>query len=380
MKKETRIRALSFLIGTISLYSYEIVVNVRNGTSPEKKVLPERVAVILAAEGMKEVAVQEKAQNPVIFANLPEPQGAPYLVQVQYQGVIYSQNLTGIRSPARIEVVVYEKTKAKSSLSLRLLAAVRYQDEGYLSVYHLYYFVNSTKKTYANSLGGVEVFLPEKAEDVSATVALSTEELNWLRLNPQKMSDGWFTLPYPVKPGERLFEVSYRLPYPKKEASVRFISPYAWSQNPKLMVDPQDLEVLLNDKPLKPRYEESLERNIYDLPVEKTIVLRGGTRLEAPREAPLEVSSPLAREEKLLLAMLSLLFFLGVAYVAYKKPLWLKKIYLKEKIRLEAEKLLWQEEKTIALSRVKEEKLKELERRIKTLEEFLENGKEGRAL
>lgn len=349
-------------------FAYEIRVSWKNGTYPGREVFVDKISLLSLSSGMQEIAKAERVRKFYTFKNLPEPKEGPYMVQILYQNVSYSQVIPpNETSPVNVEMEIFEKSSSADILKLRVLTHLRYGEDNELYFRTIYYFFNNSKNTYLSPRGGVEIFLPQEAHNVQGLVSVGSglSQIEWLKLTPQKIKEGLYLLPYPVKPGERLFEVSYQIPYANQEARWVFDSRYSLDAEAKLLVENEGVQIFVDGKVLKAKYEESLEKDIYDIPLKKEILFRGGKPLPKEKEREIFVKPSLNSLEKIFYSTFFLIFFIVFSFLVAKKPSFLQKLREKQKIRLEIEREYLQK------IHADEKKIKEISQRIKNLETYL---------
>ncbi len=379
---------LSLLVATILLMllpgfsvldAYEIRVKLTNGTNPSTAVKAESISLISLENTMQEIARRDNPGSQAVFTNLPEPQTTPYMVQARYRGINYSTTVPPNRpSPAEVTLEVFEKTERTDKILFRMLSEARYIEGEKLHIFVLHYILNKGNSTFADAKGGLEVFIPQGASDISASVSVGSgaSNIQWLRLQPVPSKNGWHSLPYPVKPGERMYQLEYKIDYQPQGTPIEFDSRYPLEVPLKLFLDPPDIKATLNGSELPAMYDDTLNRYLREIDLKKRtrLHLSGGTPQKAtgPMEETTDhvsVASPLSFWEKILGPLIALTLILTAFNYLRRNPAWLRKVREREKIRLQAELRVILE--SSLSENEKRERSRELLERIKRLELYL---------
>ncbi len=136
------------------------------------------------------------------------------LAVAHYRGISYSRFFSATESSVVLPVFERHDSFPEAGISVRTLVQFEVLPEKKLGVMEYLFFSNSTNKTFADDGKGIMAHVPPKAESFQAAVTLdSAGEAQWLTLQSEKQGDGSYLLPYPVKPGERIYQISYVVPY-----------------------------------------------------------------------------------------------------------------------------------------------------------------------
>jgi len=188
---------------------------VRMGT-PGATLGPATVALLAPSMGMEEIASVPLENGRYRFDDIAP--GPPiFLVQVEYQGVTYSQpaRLTG--RPLVVSFDVYEVTDQWQGVRVEMRHAVFRTDGRVFRVDKQFQLINDgpDKRTIYRDGGAFKVFLPEERTG-ETTIAVRAQGQPVSR-DPVATDDPQvFTVDYPIRPGVTEVEVAYILPYPER--------------------------------------------------------------------------------------------------------------------------------------------------------------------
>jgi 5-hydroxyisourate hydrolase-like protein (transthyretin family) len=193
-------------------------------------------------DGMKPLGRTETAADGSFKFDAPA-QGM-FLVQANWQGVQYTQNLPPNAPKTGIEMVVYD-VKAKLDAARQAQHIVFLESDGQnLVATEMIIYVNPSQFTwYDAKRGTARFFLPEgvKVEDVKVHVT-APGGLPLERELTAGGEKGVYSVDYPVKPGESRFEISYLSPKPAEFAG-RILEPGV----PARLVLPSGMEAIGDD-------------------------------------------------------------------------------------------------------------------------------------
>ncbi|MDF3820385.1 hypothetical protein P3G55_10765 [Leptospira sp. 96542] len=244
------IRILSLFVFVFSLfispsYAEELTIfgTIKNGTTGGvgKATSIRMLALQGAMLPLGEIGPQSgKFQFPKM--NLPE--GAPILLQIEYQGVNYNKMIppvTQFRTSPQ-EVVVYETGATKAEVAVKSLMQVMREKKG-IRVFKLFLIDNHSNppKSYDSKLNPLEYSVAEGAEDVLAQIQQPGSKMA-IPLATPPGSNGGKILDRAILPGVSEMQVSYLVPN-----SVETIdeSLFIESENGKfpIFVKPMDMEL-----------------------------------------------------------------------------------------------------------------------------------------
>lgn len=324
----TKLPSLLFAVALVvtffhsSISALDIRVTVQNGTTQKIQMQPLGVNILKLEQGMQPIASKESRAGKVTFAALPEMQAGPYMVQTVYQGVTYSRVIPpNVASPADVVLEVFESTTSVEKLRVRTLVEVRRVEKNSLAGLMILFFMNNDKRTFTGGPQGVEFALPQGAqiEQASASVGSGNSNIQWLKLNPQAGArTGVFSTGQHIKPGERIVQVMFRMPYQEAGTALDFQTLYPHDTGLQLIAEPENMSVQRGGKDLQRVRDESLGRSLIAFGAREASVklsLSGGGIAEAAKdEVEIEIHSPLALWQKLIFPLIAVLLFAGAAY------------------------------------------------------------------
>lgn len=301
-----------------SLAAMDIRVEIRNGTTQKIHTEPLKVQLLQLDKGMQPVSAAVSRAGKVEFLGLPENPAAPYMVQTEYRSVTYSKVIPPNMVPPNTTLEIFESTHSPDRLRVRPLVELRRVAPDRLAGILIIFFLNQDNRTFTGN-GGIEFHLPEKAtvEQASVSVGSGASNIQWLKVAAEKRTaTGLYRIAQSVKPGERILQATFSLPYDEKGTSIVLRSLYAQDTGLRLIVEPEDVEVFYNERLLVRSRDPNLERGLFAFAAgEKEVVLRlaKGGILTAPIEADeVVVRSPLETWQKLLFPVAALLIFVLV--------------------------------------------------------------------
>lgn len=300
-----------------SLAAMDIRVEIWNGTTRKMHTEPLKVQLLQLDKGMQPVSAAVSRAGKVEFLGLPENPAAPYMVQTEYRSVTYSKVIPP-NMPSATTLEIFESTHSPDRLRVRPLVELRRVAPDRLAGILIIFFLNQDNRTFTGN-GGIEFHLPEKAtvEQASVSVGSGASNIQWLKVAAEKRTaTGLYRIAQSVKPGERILQATFSLPYDEKGTSIVLRSLYAQDTGLRLIVEPEDVEVFYNERLLVRSRDPNLERGLFAFAAgEKEVVLRlaKGGILTAPIEADeVVVRSPLETWQKLLFPVAALLIFVLV--------------------------------------------------------------------
>jgi len=181
--------------------------------------------------------------------------------------------------------------------------------------------MNADKRTFIGGAQGVEFALPQGAqiEQASASVGSGNSNIQWLKLSPQAgPRKGIFSTGQHIKPGERIVQVKFRMPYNETGTALDFQTLYPHDTGLQLIAEPENMRVQMGGKELQRVRDESLGRSLIAFGAREASVklnLSGGGIAEAAKEeVEIEIHSPLTLWQKLIFPFIAVLLFAGAAY------------------------------------------------------------------
>lgn len=340
-----------------SFLSAEVIVHVVNAT---RSGMPQRVEKISLLRLQSGMTPEREISNPpatVRFNKLQEGADFPYMIQAVYRGIVYSRILPPGRQKGEVTLEVYDRTSNfAANMSVAMIYKLRYVGSR-LEVFQMIQFRNPSQKTFSEpgEPAGVLALVPENARNLSASASVGSgkSDIQWLKLQPTRKAHGRVLLPQAIKPGLKIFQLNYDVPYEGKRITFLSGSAYPLSKGLQLIVQPEDIFKSVQEIPAytpKAEYEESLEEKIFSLPAKKTtvfhLVLEGGEPFPETKPQPeqkLEVHSPISNQMKILLSfVLAIVLGAGSLWLARSRFAgaasgWSKKRLVAKLVKAEAE-------------------------------------------
>jgi hypothetical protein len=317
---------LGFALMPGNLLAYDIHVTVTQGATKTVAAEPHTVQLLKLEKGMQPVTSKVTQNGKVDFSNLPEMTAGPYMVQVQYKGVAYSRVIPpNVPSPAEISLEIFESTTSTAKLRVRTLIELRRVSKDTLAGLMILFFLNSDSKTFVGGARGLEFLLPGEAKIDSASISVGTgaSNIQWLKLAPEQAPEGKYSVGQNVKPGERVLQVFFHLPYKDSGTNLEFNSLYPQDAGMQFIVEPDDVTVKSGATLLKRIRDPNLGRGLIPFSVgDRTVVLAlsGGSIAEVRKEedAELVIKSPLELWQKLVFPIIALLVFISAAAMRHR--------------------------------------------------------------
>jgi len=310
-------------------FAYDIHVTIQNSTHERVETAPLNVQLLKLAQGMEPVTAQKAVQGKANFLNLPEMAGAPYMLQVVYRGVAYNRVIPpNTQSPASVNLEVFDPTSSTEKLRVRTLVELRRTQEKELSGIIILFFLNTGKSAFVGGGGGLEFALPPnaKVEQASISVGSGGSNIEWLKLNPEKTQRaGVYAIGQNIKPGDRVMQATFKIPYDIKKTLVEFQSVYPQDTGLQLIVEPEDVVVKQGEKTLSRHEDKNLGRKLISFGANQknvSLALSGGGIAEHIKNEEVEVvvKSPLTLTQKILFPLVAVLIFLvGFLAMARRK-------------------------------------------------------------
>ncbi|TGM31880.1 hypothetical protein EHQ92_01175 [Leptospira biflexa] len=184
------------------------------------------------------------------FPEMDLPEGAPILLQVQYQGVNYNKMIppTTMFRTSPQEITVYDTGANRKQVSIKSLMQVMREKKG-LRVFKLFLIDNASNppKSYDSKSGGaLEYSVAKEATEIMAQLQQPGSKMA-IPLGVPEGPNGGKILDRAILPGSSELQVSYLIPNSQDSFSERMLIE---SENGKypIFVKPQDMEVITNEK------------------------------------------------------------------------------------------------------------------------------------
>lgn len=196
---------------------------VTNGTTGKPAAGVEMILIQLQG-GMQPVAnTKTDASGHYSFdnANLG---AAPMLLRAVYRGVFYHEPVTPGKTT--VDVNVYEPTDKSSAVAITAHAIILQPQANGLLVGEEFNIQNKTQPpvAYYREDGSFRFSLPEGAKlgDVSAVSAAGMPVVQ----SPVDKGSNQEAITYAFRPGDSGVRISYNVPYPNNQTTLKFVSPY----------------------------------------------------------------------------------------------------------------------------------------------------------
>lgn len=379
-KKNGNLKSLIFLLLLFHspVMGQNITVEITNMSTQKPAKNIESVKLIELAQGMNVLQEQKNTTAVVVFENTSLQENGNYMIQVDYRGVTYSEtfndpNLTSLK----VDVWDVRKDIA-SKLDYRKIIYIAYQPNRLLFNV-VTSFQNNSRYVFREDEGGVYLSLPKDVQDLETSVPLggkSSSQLMWLPLKarPSQKKSDFYVLPHPIKPGFKVYQTSFWLPYTGKPLSFFLSEEYPMKDDIILKVAATDLQVSIEEQPnWQPSFQQAEEIGEYiALPSQKklTLVFSGGkpqTPAKKEESFPIKVESPLKNWHKLSLISGSVFFIFFAFFFLNRNKGFISFAWVREQNRLYKEIALIKNSNLS--SQEKEEKIKNLEEQISVLEQ-----------
>ncbi|HEX9641380.1 MAG TPA: hypothetical protein VGB13_08700 [Candidatus Krumholzibacteria bacterium] len=173
------------------------------------------VRLVDAAGGMNQIGTLIDVEGDFVLTDLPQRPGAPYLIQTQHDGVLYSQSVMLNAEEVDVVVEIYDASDDMSLLRLSMHHLVFERHEAKLAVMEFMEFDNASDPPVSvwRDQGPIIVQLPQGAmEPFEVSVSLASgmplkQEL--LETDDETV----YTVASALKPGKTRVVIRYALPY-----------------------------------------------------------------------------------------------------------------------------------------------------------------------
>jgi hypothetical protein len=319
---------LVFFAAPSQTQALDIKVTVENGTAGSVHTPPVSVQLLKLEQGMQPVSAANTVSGVTKFTGLPEMTTGPYMVQTVYQGVTYSKVIApNMASPVAVNLEIFESTDATAKLRARTLVELRRIEKDRLAGLMIVYFINSDRRTFRGGQSGLEFHLPPSASIAEASVSVGSgaSNIQWLKVAATKgAAAGQYFVAQSVKPGERILQVAFQMPYNESGTPFALRTVYPQDAGVQLIAEPQNLAVTDGERELARVQDKNLGRGVISFPASVTrlaLNLKGGGVVEARAEesAEIEIKSPLELWQKLLFPILAVMLFMLVAFLRLRR-------------------------------------------------------------
>ncbi len=280
--------ALAFFAGRAD--AFEIRGTVVNGTTG-KPVGLTTVAVVDPRHGMAtEGEIQTDAQGAFVAANLDE-KISMFLLQVNYEGVTYTEIFKPGESAAQAEIKVYDTIPVWDDVRVTLPHLMARRSNDTLSVYRIFFVTNHTSppRTITGQGAGFRLYIPKDYLQITSLFVTSIGVPIPISPRPTETPDV-YTVDYPFKPGETQVGVSFDVAY--ADTGYTYAEPLQYALDEAVvMVEAPAMEVTSRTLDLGAREEVrgSEAYRLKSLAKSSTLALHfagGHAKFEPPASAP----------------------------------------------------------------------------------------------
>jgi hypothetical protein len=197
---------------------------VRNGTTGKPAAGVEMILIQLQG-GMQPVANTTTDADGHFKFDHPGLGAGPMLIRAVYRGVNYHEPATPDKKT--VDVEVFEPTDKPSAFAVTVHAVIVQPNGSDLTVTEEYNISNKTQPplAYYRADGSFIFSLPQGAE-LGSVSAVGSSGMPVVQ-NPIDKGQNQRAIAFPFRPGDSQVNLTYKVPYPGNQASLRLISHYA---------------------------------------------------------------------------------------------------------------------------------------------------------
>lgn len=185
-----------------------------NGTTGEPA-QAEEVRLIQLKEGMKVLAIQRDLKGSYRFEETQLEDSVPHLIQVSYQGVIYSTPLLPDQSDKKpLQTTVYDTTQSWENITIPRALLILLKEKDVLKIQKVFVIKNEsqTPKTYTHFEETFRFYIPSHAKE-NRSVTVSSGLMPLRQTMTQIENSNFFAIQYPIKPGQTQIMIQYEIDY-----------------------------------------------------------------------------------------------------------------------------------------------------------------------
>jgi hypothetical protein len=184
-----------------------------NGTTGKPQAGVSITLVKPGQKGMETVsATTSDAQGHFQFETA-QSGGGPQLLQANYKSVSYNKMLTPDVPTSGVELKVFEASKSPAEAKVSQHMLVVEPSANQIGVSETIIVQNDGKATYSNDeLGGIRFFLPPGANGKVSVSVKGPGGMPLPRSAKETEDKGVYKVPFPIKPGETEFDLTYAMP------------------------------------------------------------------------------------------------------------------------------------------------------------------------
>jgi hypothetical protein len=198
---------------------------VRNGTTGKPAAGVEMILIQLQG-GMQPVANTKTDADGHYKFDHPGLGAGPMLIRAVYRGVNYHEPATPDKTT--VDMQVFEPTDKPSAIAVTVHAIIAQPNGSDLLVTEEYSISNKTQPplAYYRADGDFVFSLPEGAELGNVSAGATSSGMPVVQ-SPIDKGSNQHAIAYAFRPGDSQVSLTYKLPYPGNQASLRLVSRYA---------------------------------------------------------------------------------------------------------------------------------------------------------
>ncbi len=250
MKKKFLVLSLVVLVSFNGIYAENLSIfgTIQNGTTGGKG-KADSIRMLALQGAMLPLAEIGPQEGQFRFPKMELPDGAPILLQIQYQGVNYNKMIpptTQFRTSPQ-EVVVYESGGKRNQISIKSLMQVMREKKG-LRVFKLFLLDNSSKppRSFFEKGNEIEYYVPENAIEVFSQIQQPGSKMA-IPLSAVPGNSGGKILDRALLPGVSELQVSYLVPGNESIIEERLLVESESGKFP-VFVKPKEMELKTKSK------------------------------------------------------------------------------------------------------------------------------------
>jgi hypothetical protein len=293
---------LLFSLLPISLWAKPTTIQgeIINGTTG-KPAQVEEVRLIQLKEGMKVLAIQRDLKGSYKFEETQLEASVPHLIQVSYQGVIYSTPLLLEQLGEKpLQTTVYDTTQSWENLTIPRALLILLKEKNILKVQKVFVIKNEsqTPKTYTHFEETFRFYIPPEAKE-SRSVTVSSGMMPLRQTMTSIENSNFFAIQYPIKPGQTQVMIQYELDYKNSEISMNEELSYDIEEL-DVLVHPTDMQVKIRQISPSTKSENGSEGHLFEnkgIHPEMGLLLLQGKTFKKGQQIELQVSGGTDIEE-----------------------------------------------------------------------------------
>jgi len=164
-------------------------------------------------QGMRTIGTTTTGASGNFAFEHDEPGGGPQLLQANYKNVNYNKLMTPNIPTSGVTLDIYEPTASPSIARITQRMMIFEPSSSQIGVNETIILENDSRTTFDNdSLGAIRFYLPPAANGQFKVNAQGPQGMPLPRPAEKTDQENVFKVPFPVKPGETQFQITYVLP------------------------------------------------------------------------------------------------------------------------------------------------------------------------